>query len=156
MHDLNALIWRPLFSYLDCDVPISWECSIPQRPWLYRSQAVGGRDESTAGVQESFVLRHDRIYILRLRLTENEWVEDFEPMMRTLWQQAQDFTVQLDALDVTTEVTVALVGPWMDEGVEGREHDCPGVLEIDIKVRTSDGSVFPAFPYFPDLDEVVS
>lgn len=155
LNDLSGLYWRPRFDYLDCDVPISFELLLPQRPWIPRSTAVGGYDESTAGVQESFVLRHDRIYRLRLRMTETEFAFHFEPMIRTLWGQAQDFTVYLDANDVTTAHDVALVRPWMGDGLEPTETDLPGVFEVAIDVRTADGSVF-TYPYFSDLDEVAS
>lgn len=153
LDDLAGLAWRPAFEYLDCDVPIAIEFSIPQRPWTYSSRAIGGYDEATSGVQESFVLRHDRIYTIRMRLTETEWVELLEPMLRTIWGQPQVFTIFLDANDDATAMDVTLVSPWMGDGAQPSEHDCPGVLEIDISVRSDDGLAFP-YPYFPDLDLV--
>lgn len=156
LEDLAGLLFRPAFEYEDCGVPLSCEFAIPQRPWTYRSTAIGGYDQSAAGVQESFMVRHDRIYVLHLRMTETEWVELFEPMMAVLWQQAQEFVVYLDANDPTTAHDVVLVGPWMTEGIEAKQHDCPGVLEVDIALRTVDGSAFTTVPYFPDLDEVLS
>lgn len=153
LEDLEGQIWRPLFEYLDCDVPVSFELAIPQRNWLYRSEAVGGNDTATSGVQESFVIRHDRHYVLRLRMTETEYVEDFEPMIRTLWGQAQEFTLQLDANDVATSKAVRLIAPWMGDGLQPTPHEYPGLVEVEMTVRSADGSAF-SFPYFPTTDEV--
>jgi len=153
--DFEIFEWRPGFVYLDCDVPIEFELILPQRAWRYRSEAVGGHDVATSGIQESFVIRHDRIYRLRLRFTETEWVEKLEPMLRTLWGQAQAFTVQLDMLNDATIHTVRLVSPWMTEGAEPEPHDYPGLLELELTLRSDDGSAF-SFPFFPALDEATS
>jgi hypothetical protein len=147
---MAEMVWRPKFTYLDCDVPISFELLIPMRPWDYRSGAVGGHDTATSGIDESFVIRHDRLYNLHLRLTEEEWVQDVEPMIRTLWAQAQEFTIQLDANDVGTVHDVRLVSPWMGDGIQPSRHTANGVLELDLTVRTADGSRF-SYPYFPSL-----
>ena len=147
---LTGLMWRPLFSYLDCDVPIEFELYAPQRPWTYRSTANGGHDVATSGVDESFVIRHDRIYVLHLRVTEDEWVLYVEPMLRTLWAQAQAFTVQLDANEPGTAHEVRLVAPWMDDGAQPETSDLDGMLHLDITVRTEDGSIF-SYPYFSSL-----
>lgn len=150
--DLAGLVWRPAFSYLDCDVPVSFELALPQRPWSYRSAGDGGHDVATSGVQESFVIRHDRLYVLHLRLTEEEYVQSFEPMIRALWAQAQEFTIQLDANDSSTEKLVRLEAPWIDDGLQPSPHEFPGVLELDITLRSADGSAF-SFPFFLSFEE---
>lgn len=143
------LVWRPSFTYTDCDVPVSFTLILPQRAWTYRSTAVGGHDVATSGVDESFVLRHDRIYRMTLRCTETEWVESLEPMLKVLWAQAQAFTVRLDQADAATDETVRLVSPWMDEGVQPNPTEFEGVLEVELVVRSDDGSTLP-YPYFAE------
>jgi hypothetical protein len=152
LDDLAGLYWRPKFEYLDCDVPVTPEFAIPQHDWTYRSEAMGGFDVAASGEDESFVIRHDRILVLHLRMTETEYVEKFEPMMRVLWAQAQEFTVWLDANNDETAHLVRLVSPWMREGIQPDEGDAPGELAVDLVLRTSLGGAF-SYPYFLDLDE---
>lgn len=143
------LVWRPSFTYVDCDVPQSFTLILPQRAWAYRAMAVGGHDVATSGVDESFVLRHDRAYRLTIRCTETEWVESLEPMIKVLWAQAQAFTIRFDQADAATDETVRLVSPWMDEGVEPTPVEPGGVLEFELVVRSDDGSALP-YPYFAE------
>ena len=152
LENFEGLQWRPYFGYVDCETPIEFELSVPQRPWDPKSSAVGGSDRSTASVWESFVIRHDRGVTLHLRMFESEYVTLFEPMMRTLWGQAQDFTLRLDANEPSTEHTVQLVGPWMTDGLMPRRGEYPGTYEVDLQVCTADGSPFPEY-YFPEPDE---
>jgi len=145
---LSVLEKRPAFEYVDCEAPVAFELMIPQRFWRYRSSAQGGHDSASSGVGESWVILHERQYRLRIRLTEEEWVEDFEPMMRTLWGQWQVFTVQLDANDPTTAKSVRLVEPWFEMEPEPTEFS--GVLEVEMLVASDDGSAFE-YPYYPSL-----
>lgn len=142
---LAELDWRPLFAYEDCGTPIEFELETPQRQWVPRSVGVGGHDVATSGVDESFVIRHDRVLKLTLRLTEQEWIDYVEPMIACLWRQAQVFTVQLDANDEATAYEVRLVSPWMTDGAEPRFHEFDGMYEFELTVRTDDGSAFERY-----------
>ena len=82
---------------------------------------------------------------LTLRMTEQEWWDDFEPMLAALWSEAQAFTLQLDANDATTAYTVRLVSPWQDEGAEPDFNQYDGVYEFVLTVRTDDGSAFERY-----------
>jgi hypothetical protein len=154
LEDFEGLPWRPYFAYLDCDVPIDFELSVPQDPWQHMSQADGGYDRAASGEQESFVIRHDRGLTLNLRMFEEEYLEMFEPMLRTLWGQAQAFTVGLDANDVTTQHSCRLLSPWPPDGLRPqRDTEYPGMLNVSVDICTADGSQFPEF-YYPTPDMV--
>lgn len=153
LEDFEGLPWRPYFTYLDCDVPIDFELSVPQGPWDPESEPDGGYDRSAAGIQEAFVIRHNRGLTLHLRMFESEYVQFFEPMIRTIWGQPQDFTLRLDANEPTTEHEVQLLSPQVGEKLKPRRGDYPGTLEVDLLVCTADGSQFPEY-YFPTPDEV--
>lgn len=152
LQDLQNLLWRPAFEYLDCDVPIYFDLAIPQHFWKPRSTAVGGHDIATSGVPETFVIRHDRTLVMKVRMTETEYLEDFEPMIKTLWAQGQIFTVWLDANDDATARAVSLVRPWMEDGLEPEDGDLLGEFVVDLVVRTYDGSM-PQPTYFLDFDD---
>jgi hypothetical protein len=147
---VGLLEWVPKITYLDCDVPTSFTLLLPQGRWRYRSTGHGGRDVAESGVTESFVVRHDRGYELRLRFTEEEWVESVEPWLKIVHAQEQSFTLQLDANDAATIHTVYLVSPVTGDVVSPEPNPYSGVLELAVAVRTSDGTAL-SYPYFPSL-----
>lgn len=147
---MTGLEWIPKITYSDCGVETDFTLRIPMGRWYYRSFSKGGQDESDSGVQENFSTRHDRILVLKLRFTEEEWVEDVEPFFKVLFGEAQAWTLQLDKDDSGTEHTVYLVSPVTGEDVSPEWNPFDGVLELEIAVRTSDSTAF-SYPYFPSL-----
>lgn len=154
LEDFEGLPWRLYVAYLDCDVPIDFELSVPMDPWDSMSQADGGYDRSSAGVQETFVTRWDRGLTLHLRMFESEYRDFFEPFVRTVHGQAQDFTIRLDANEPTTEHTVQLLAPMPPDRLRpSRDSEYPGMLNVDIDICTADGSPFLEL-YHPTPDMV--
>lgn len=150
LSDFSSLAWVPKFVYEDCGVPSTCTLTIPQGKWRYNATGRGGADEAASGVTESFVYRHDRHLRLRLRFTEEEWVENLEPMFRILWDQAQSFTVQLDKSSTSTVRSAYLISPRADETATPDFNPYDGVLEMDMEVRSADGTHW-SYPYFPSL-----
>lgn len=144
--NLSGLRWIPGFEYTDCDVPVSIELSVPQAPWAYIMDAKGGWAEVDSGEQESFVTRHNRAIDLHLRMTETEWIEKIEPMMKVLWAQAQEFGIYLDVSNYLTLYSVRLVSPVPGEEMSPTPSQTWGLLELRLRIRTSDGTPF-ADPY---------
>lgn len=148
---LTALTWVPGFAYEDCGTPITFDLSIPQLPWTYMSRAKGGWDTAASGVQASFITRHDRIYSLHLRVTEEEFVEKVEPMVKILWMQPQILTVSLDIAVPATDELVRLENPVPTAELSPSQgEEFFGVLQVDLDVRTEDGTAF-SYPYHPSL-----
>ena len=146
---MAGLGWIPKFTYEDCGVSTDLTLTIPMRNWEYASMPNGGFDRAASGVGEAFVVRHDRIYALKLRFTEEEWVEGVEPMIKILTSQEQAFTVQLDKDDAATADTVRLVSPVAGTQVRPTANDFPVVLELTLELMTSSGNAFAGYPYFP-------
>lgn len=153
--EFENLKWRPLFGFLDCDVPGQVELGIPQRPWDLGGTGVGGHAISTAGIDESFTLREDAEITMRLRMLEHEFYNEFRPMWLVWCRQAQTFTVRLDANDPLTEYTMRLVAPWLEEGLRPSRHTFDGVLELDLTLCTADSAPI-LHAYYPQFAEDVS
>lgn len=150
LDSMVGLEWIPSFTYDDCGVPQNLTLTIPQGAWRYAGRYKGGWDEAESGVQESWGTREDKILRLLLRFTEEEWVEGVWPMLAILHSQAQEFTIQFDKDDGGTAHTVYLVAPVPNDEVEPRANPFSGILELELSVRSSDGSDL-SYPYFPSL-----
>lgn len=150
LENLTALEWVPKITYSFCDSPTTFTLQIPQRNWGYFDEAHGGFDEVDSGEQEAFVTRHDRGLVLRLRITENEWIEDISPFLKAVLAEPQAFEIQLDQADSGTAEDFRLVSPRPGERIQPTPNEFDGVLELELVVRVDDGSA-PPFPYFPAL-----
>lgn len=150
LENLTALEWVPKITWTYCEVPTTFTLQIPQKPWSYWARSHGGVDVAASGVQESFVIRHDRGHTLRLRFTEDEWNEDVEPFLRGVMAEPQVFEIQADQSDSGTAEDFRLVSPHIGDELIPTVNPFDGVLEFEIVVRTEDGSP-PEFPYFPTL-----
>lgn len=115
--------------------------TLPQAGWIFDSPGVGGGDETGTGVPVSYEIRRDRIAHLTLRFRESEWpaVEAWVE-----WAQGPDrsFDFRFDQDDVATEHTCYLHSPRMGESVRPRRAERHGTYEIDVAIRTTDGSKF--------------
>jgi hypothetical protein len=128
----------PLRLKLACG-PYTWTSTLPQRPFVPGRHALGGEDESWAGVPEKWVDRKDRLLTLRPRFTEDEW-----PELADVVEHAQTTGAALavwpDAAAAGTSYETYLIAPKMNEKLRPEPSQPDGYFEIGLEVRTTDGS----------------
>jgi len=119
--------------------------SLPAREWAPSTRHVGADAIAASGIPEAFVVRTDRMRRLTLRFSEAEWVDEVEPWITWARTSGQAFTFAFDADDPTTEVEVYLESPRITDGDVQPTRDSGYLwsMELDVTLRTEDGSQFP-------------
>lgn len=134
-----ALPFRPRWVYNDGSA-VDLLMSLPQRPWTFGSNGLGGSDVAASGVPASFEIRRDYFLHLTLRFTEAEW-DDVERLVRHL-QRSGSATFYPDRDVGGTSHTVYGHLPAMGEEIRPRRSEEPSTLELDVSVRRTTQVVF--------------
>lgn len=122
---------------------VTFDLSLPQRPWTPISVGVGGYEESAAGVPSVWEYRRDEQRRIRIRFTEAEWPEVHAWLVYA--QRSGQFGMAPDRSG--TSYTCYLVSPRMGEPIEPQPGDSAGVWEIELVIRTVSGAVIPGRYY---------
>lgn len=126
--------------------PYTWTSTLPQRPHVPSRLALGGEDESWAGVPEKWVDRKDRMLTLKPRFTEDEW-----SALADVVEHAQTtgavLTVWPEASDAGSSHETYLVSPKIGEKLKPDPAELGGYYELTLEVRTTDGSAIDPVYY---------
>lgn len=116
--------------------------SLPIPPWESRIGGVGGSAVSASGLPASFVVRTDYLRAITLRVPEEDLADvlDFLAQVR---DGSLPFYFWFDQELSDTEHYVYLSKPlWPEDLMPQRSADEPGTFELDIEIRTVDGTDF--------------
>lgn len=131
-----SLPWIPRISYGSGGSATEFNFTLPQRPWDPVSAGVGGSEESAAGLISAWQYRRDRGLLIRPRFWEHEW-----PAVEAwiAWaQHGMSFGLNLAQVGASTQCL--LVSPRMGERIRPLRTEFDQVWEIELEVRTVDGS----------------
>jgi len=134
-----SLPWIPRISYGG----VTFDLSLPQRPWVPISRGIGGYEESAAGIPSTWEYRRDAMRRMTIRFMEAEWGEVLAWLIHA--QRGGQFGIAPDYRG--DSYTCYLVAPRMGEDIEPRPGDFPGVWELDLVIRTVSGAVIPGRYY---------
>lgn len=134
-----ALPLRPRFTYTDSVGSVDLTLSLPQRPWGFGSQGVGGSDVAGSGIPAAFEVRRDYLVHLTLRFDESEWAA-VERLVRHL-QRAGSVVFYPDT-SAGDNHTMYGHSPTLTEEIRPRRTDEPSTLEIDVTVRRTTEAIY--------------
>lgn len=128
------MMWRPRVVYDAGAGEVTLDFSLPQRPWAFAFQVVGGSRRSASGAVASYRVRHDELVEKSIRFTEGEW-----PNVRAwlIWaQEGGAFAWWDDQDDVSTADTVTLFAPTMGESLRpARDNADLSVFGLTLTLR---------------------
>lgn len=134
---------KPRFEY--GTGPTVLALSLPMMPWLPDDVPIGGGEKSAAGIPSNFVIRHEPLLHLTLRVTEAEWPQ-LVAFLRAVDSPGSAFTFIPDQTALATSYTCYLESPSVASGESyrpiGRDEEYPEVYLFPMTVRRSTSTVF--------------
>jgi hypothetical protein len=113
------------------------DLALPMYPWTYRSGGIGGQAVAASGVQESYVIRTDRLVSCRVRLYEHE-INDFLAEVEAIRASGASFTFSFNQDDALTDTSVYWHSPPVpDEVTVERDESYPGLFVASFELRTA-------------------
>lgn len=128
------LPWMSRFVYGVGDDTVTWDLTLPVRPWRRITATIGGSRTAAGGVPASHVVRRDFNLAVTLRLYESE-MDNLAELV--IWgQSAEEFLWYPDSTDLTTVYSVYLEHPVAGEDLEEERLDeFPSVIEATVVLR---------------------
>jgi hypothetical protein len=128
---------RPRFVRSGQTLDLTWPAELA----VTGTRAVGGGEVSAAGVPAVYVVRHEPIMRLTLRVTESEFV-----LLDTFWRATQGaaFTFRGDQT-VATDYSVYWDAPGVVGGEEltfERDSGDPSILRVSVALRRTTSTAF--------------
>ncbi len=133
-----SYVERPRFVYNDGSA-VDYTMSLPQRPWTYESNAMGGSDVSAAGVPAAYVIRRDSRIRMVVRFPLSEW-DNVERLVKH-GQGGGSFTWYPDQSG--TNHAVYLDEPTLADGIRPRrDGGDQRTFELELVLRRTTEAIF--------------